>query len=118
MNEPLPQSPAPKPRGIPIWTALVALVLLVVIAGAVLAGILYYTRNEERKAEVAKAALAAQKTQNDVAQEKVAEEARLTAAQNRQEEALRDTRAATNVLQRLMAAAESANRCGGTEDQR
>lgn len=106
MNESLPQSPAPKPRGIPIGVALVALVLLVLLGGAVLAGILYYTRNEERKAQVAQAALEARKKQADVAQETVAEEARLTAAQNRQQESLRDTRAATNVLQRLLVAAE------------
>lgn len=106
MNESLPQSPAPKPRGIPIGVALIALVLLVLLGGAVLAGILYYTRNEERKAQVAQAALEARKKQADVAQETVAEEARLTAAQNRQQESLRDTRAATNVLQRLLVAAE------------
>lgn len=107
MSEPLPQSPAPKPRGIPIWTALVALILLIVVAGGVLAGILYYTRNDDRKAQVAKAALAAQKQQAAVAEEKVVEDAKVTAAKNRQEEALRDVRAATNALQRLMVAAES-----------
>ncbi|MGE3312522.1 MAG: hypothetical protein AB7O66_21350 [Limisphaerales bacterium] len=106
MKESLPQSPAPKPRGIPIGVALVALVLLVLLGGAVLAGILYYTRNEERKAQVAKAALEAQKQQAEVARQKVAEESNLTAARNRQEESLRETRSATNVLQRLLVAAE------------
>jgi hypothetical protein len=86
----------------------VALVLLVVIAGGVLAGILYYTRNEERKAEMAKASLEAQKKLAEVAREKVAEDATLTNAKNRQEETLRDARAATNALQRLMVAADSA----------
>ena len=107
MDGQLPQTPAPKSRGIPLWTALVALLLLVIAAGAIFAGILYYFRSDKLKLERENEALRVEKEKATYAEQKAGEEARLTWARNRQEEALNLARSATNALQGLTAAADA-----------
>ncbi len=107
MDGQLPQTQAPKSRGIPLWTALVALLLLVIAAGAILAGILYYFRSDKLKLERENEALRVEKEKATYAEQKAGEEARLTWARNRQEEALNLARSATNALQGLTAATDA-----------
>jgi len=114
MDGQLPQTPAPKSRGIPLWTALVALLLLVIAAGAILAGILYYFRSDKLKLERENQALRVKQEETKLAEQKAGEEARLTWARNRQEEGLNLARSATNALQGLTAAADAVRTAAAT----
>ena len=101
--------PNPKPRkgGIPLWVALVALLVLVLTAGGIFVGMLWYTQNAKHRQEVLLQEAEARKVEAKLAEEKAAQDAKLAAARNRQEDALRVTRSATNALERFAAALAS-----------
>ena len=100
MNPETPQTP--KRRGMPLWTALVALLLLAVVVAAALGFFLYQARNAEAqlKRDVEKQKV--REAQNEANAKKAAEDAKLAMARTRQEEVLAQARNATNVLERLL----------------
>lgn len=101
--DPDPSTPTPKPpRGLPLWTALVALAVLTVLFLGALGAVLYYTRSESAKSQRRHAELQAELEKNKVDQARAVEQERITQARTRQTEVLNVARNATNILERLM----------------
>ena len=76
-------------------------------AGGIFVGMLWYTQNAKHRQEVLLQEAEGRKVEAKLAEEKAAQEAKLAAARNRQEDALRVTRSATDALGRFAAALAS-----------
>lgn len=95
-----------RPRGIPLWTALVALLILAVV---VIGGLGYFVwQLGSSKAKLARQLqqVEEQQKKSEIAQKKASEEAKLLLAQNEQEKLHAEIRAATNALGSLLAEGE------------
>ena len=90
-----------------MWTYLVALSIIALVAIAALGCVVYYLRSEKiallHRLEQAEAA----KQRHDLDQKEAAEQGRVVAAQNQQEEVLRQAQAATNTLLQVLAARDT-----------
>lgn len=86
----------------PLWTALVTLLLLAAVGLAALGAVWYYTRSDKAKLERKLQALETQQARAKLEETKAAEDAKGAVARNRQEEVLADARNATNALTRLL----------------
>jgi len=106
---PTEQEPAPvtKPRGLPLWTVLMALLILAIVVIAGLAFFMFQLRSGKLRLQRQVQAAQDQKTLADLAQKKAAEDARLTLARNHQSELLAQVHAATNALQQLLSDTEN-----------
>ena len=98
-----PQQPIPpKRRGLPLWTALVALFLIAAVAAVVLGALFYYARSDKAKLERQLQEQQTRAAQNELNAKKATEEAKLAMARTRQEEVLAQARLATNVVGLLL----------------
>lgn len=106
MDTPTPPSPTPKPapksKGIPLWTALVALVLLALVGIAALGAVWYYTRSDKARLERKLKELEAQQTRAKIEEAKADASAKSAVARNQQEQVLEQARKATNALTHLL----------------
>ncbi|MHB1309377.1 MAG: hypothetical protein ACYC23_20075, partial [Limisphaerales bacterium] len=94
-----------KSRGLPLWTALLLLLLLAVVSVVALGAFLYFARSDKARLEREVATLQADQQRSQLAETRAAEEAKAALARNRQDEVLAQARAATNVLERLLVSA-------------
>lgn len=97
-------TPPPKPRGLPLWSAIIALLVLALLGLASLGALLYFTRSDKAKLERQLQAQEAKQAQTKLEEQKVAADTKLTLARTRQDEVLAQSRNATNVLTRLLQA--------------
>ncbi len=102
MDEPKSTPVPTKSGGLPLWTVLVALLVLALLGAASLGAILYFTRSDKAKLERQIQAMESQKARAKIDEQKAADDAKLTLARNRQDEILTQARNATNVLGRLL----------------
>jgi hypothetical protein len=91
-----------KSHGLPLWTVLVALLVLALVGVASLGAFLYLARNDNARIKRDLAAFANKQAQDKLAQEKADANSRLAMARTRQEELLAQVRNATNLLERLL----------------
>ena len=98
--KPLPETP--KPRGIPMWVALAALLGLAVVGGVVLVVIMRQATNDKAKLEAKTAAWQLEQGKVEIAKQKAEEQAKLAFARSRQTDALAQVRLATNVCGQLL----------------
>lgn len=97
-----PSTPPDKPQGIPIWMALVILVLVALVGLAALGGVFYYMHGERAKVQANLDTLLAKQKQDQIDRVKAADEAKRALAVNRQNEVLTQARVATNALGQLV----------------
>ena len=97
-----PKSNEPKRRGIPIWAALTALLVLAVTSIAILAFVLHRTTSDKSRLEKQTQALELEKGKAEIDRQKAAEEAKLAIARTRQTDALAQVRIATNACAALL----------------
>ena len=95
--------PTKKPRGIPLWTALLMLLAVALVALAALGTVFYYMHGQKAKVQAKLDALEAQKKLDELDRQKGAEEAKRTLALNRQKDVLAQVRAATNSIEHVLA---------------
>ena len=93
---------APSKRGIPIWGALLFLLVIMFVSLGALGFVLYRTASEKAKLEKQMLAWEAEKAKGEIDRQKAAEEAKLAMARARQVECLAQVRNATNALARLL----------------
>jgi hypothetical protein len=86
---------------LPLWTALIALLVLAVVGLIGLGAILYFARSDKAKLQRQVQALETEKARARLNEEKASEDAKMALARTRQEELLAQARQATNVLERL-----------------
>lgn len=100
----LPLSPEAnrKPQGIPMWTALVVLFILLVIVVSAIGGVWYYIHNDKLKLERQLAQAEAATLRAELAAKQASQNSGLALAKTHQEEILGEARSATNILTRLM----------------
>jgi hypothetical protein len=98
MEELQPQRPVPKPKGIPLWTALVFLLVLAVVSAALLGFVLYRATSDKAKLERKLQAWESEKGQAELEKQKAAEQGKLAMARSRQNECLALVRNATNAI--------------------
>jgi cell division septum initiation protein DivIVA len=103
MQSTQPTSLAPKRSGLPFWTVMLALLILVGSGVAVIGGIWFYHVRSEARLQAKVQAMEAEKTRAELERERAAGEAKLTMARNRQTEVQAQARQATNLLARLLA---------------
>ena len=92
-----------KSQGFPLWTALVALLVVALIGVASLVAILYYTRSDKARLERQVRDLEVKQGQAKLDEKKAADEAKRALARNHQDELLAQARNATNLLFQLLA---------------
>lgn len=97
-----PSSPPDKPQGVPIWLALVILVLVALLGLAALGGVFYYMHGEQAKVQANLDTLLAKQKQDQIDRIKAADESKRALAVNRQNEVLAQARVATNALGQLV----------------
>lgn len=97
-----PSHNTPKPSGLPIWTALIALLILALVGVGALVAIWHNARSDKAKLQRQIQALENQRARDKVEEGKATEQAKLAVARTRQEEVLAQARNATNVLTRLL----------------
>jgi hypothetical protein len=90
-----------------MWTYLVALSIIALVAIAALGCVVYYLRSEKIALLHRLEQAAAEKDRHDLEQKIADENARLVQAQNQQEEVLRQAQAATNTLLLVLAARDT-----------
>lgn len=99
---PPPPPESPKQKFVPIWTLLIAIVLMTV---AVLGGVgywIYSMRNKDKIIQHLQEEADIHKKKNDVERTMGVEQAKVTVAQNRQQEVLAQLKNATNNLTQLL----------------
>ena len=97
-----PRPETPKPRGIPLWAALAALLGLAVVGGVVLVFLMRQATNDKAKLEAKMAAWQLEQGKTEIAKQKAEEQAKLAVARSRQTDALAQVRLATNVVGQLL----------------
>jgi hypothetical protein len=99
-----PESPQPKPEpgGIPFPVALAVLLVLLVLVVAAIVGFWRYAHSDKLKADRQTQAAQAKKVKDELADKQATQNARLALAQTHQTELLATTRAATNLLGRVL----------------
>lgn len=104
-----PNLPATIPRrgGLPLWTALAALLIVAVAAIVALGFVVHYLRSERADLLRRAAQAEAQIQRLDLDQKEAAAKGRLVQAQNQQDEVLRQAQAATNTLRQVLAARDT-----------
>jgi hypothetical protein len=100
-----PNLPATRPPrgGLPLWTALAALLIVALAAIGGLGFVVYYLRSEKAELQRRAAQAEAQAQRHDLDQKEAAEKGRLVQAQNQQQDVLRQAQAATNTLLQVLA---------------
>jgi hypothetical protein len=98
-----------KSRGVPLWSALAALLVLAVAIIAALAVFLFITTNKNRQLARQQDDLARKQVEMKVQQQLGAENEKLTQAQNRQNDVLGQTHVATKVLEQLLGETDQLN---------
>jgi hypothetical protein len=100
-----PNLPATRPPrgGLPLWTALAALLIVALAAIVGLGFVVYYLRSEKAELQRRAAQAEAQAQRHDLDQKEAAEKGRLVQAQNQQQDVLRQAQAATNTLLQVLA---------------
>ncbi len=96
-------TPSPKTSGMPIWVALMLLLVIALVGLGAIGGLYYYMHGRTARVQAKLDAVEAQKKQTELDRQKAEEQARLTLAGNRQQEVLAQVRAATNALEKLLA---------------
>ncbi len=102
-KNPLSAPEPTKSKGFPIWTALVALLVVALVGIASLVAILYYTRSDKARLERQMAEMQVKQEQARIDETKAADDAKLALARNKQDEVIAQARSATNVLFQLLA---------------
>lgn len=90
-------------RGIPLWAALAALLLLAVASIAILGLVLHQATNDKARLEKQAREWELEKARVEIDRQKAAEQAKLAVAHTRQTEALSLVRVATNACGQLLA---------------
>jgi hypothetical protein len=100
-----PNLPATRPPrgGLPLWTALAALLIVALAAIVGLGFVVYYLRSEKAELQRRAAQAEAQAQRHDLDQKEAAEKGRLVQAQNQQQDVLRQAQATTNTLLQVLA---------------
>lgn len=99
-NNPPPASP--KSKGLPLWTALIALLVLAVVGLVALGAFLYFARSDKARLQRQVAALETEQARAKLNEQKAAEDAKMALARSRQDELLAQARQATNTLEKLV----------------
>ena len=97
-----PRPETPKPRGIPLWAALAALLGLAVVGGVVLVFLMRQATNDKAKLEAKMAAWQLEQGKVEIAKQKAEEQAKLAFARSRQTDVLAQVRLTTNVCGQLL----------------
>ncbi|MBI3869985.1 MAG: hypothetical protein HY299_15790 [Verrucomicrobia bacterium] len=103
-----------KSKGFPIWTALIALLVVALVGIASLVAILYYTRSDKARLERQMAEMQVKQEQAKINEKKAADDTKLALARNKQDEVIAQARSATNVLSQLLADVRALNSAAET----